>query len=215
MIDVLVKGQPLHTPQGRLFQTSTLLLAQAIEEEWIKDPSPTFQKKPLTSLTATVLDKVSFQRDSFIMYALHSIEKDVLLFWAEKPTSLVNLQKEQWTPLIEDVNRLLGLTLSPTFSFEMPLLSPPEEERLKEFLKRFSNFTLAGFCHLLTLTSSFFLSYLVLKGDLSPEKAWNLAHLHEHTQRNLWGEDEETLSQEQEAYAELLETVRFLQLSQW
>lgn len=214
MTEVYVNGQALKTPQERRFQTPTLALAQAIEEEWIKDPSPTFQKKPLTSLTATALDKVSFERDSFIMYALHAIEKDVILFWAEQPTSLVSLQKEKWSPLIERVNRLLKLTLNPTFSFEIPLLSPTEEERLKEFLKQLSNFTLAGFCHLLTLTSSFYLSYLILKGELSTEKAWSLAHLHEHTQRNLWGEDEETLSQEQETYEELLETVRFLQLSQ-
>jgi chaperone required for assembly of F1-ATPase len=214
MIDVLVKGRTLRTPQGHPFQTPTLLLAQAIEEEWVKDPSSTFQKKPLTSLTATALDKVPCERDSFIIYALHVIEKDVILFWTEKPAPLVTLQKEKWAPLIERVNRLLKLTLSPTFSFEIPRLSPPEEERLKEFLKQLSNFTLAGFCHLLTLTSSFYLSYLVLKGNLSAKKAWNLAYLHEHTQRTLWGEDEETISQEKKIYEELLETVRFLRLSQ-
>lgn len=212
MIDILVKGRPLRAPQGRPFQTPTLLLAQAIEEEWAKDPSSTFQKKPLTSLTATALDKASVDRDSFIKYALHTIEKDVLLFWADQPTSLVALQNEQWAPLIEHVNRLLKLSLSPTFSFEIPRLSAPEEERLNEFLEHLSTFTLAGLCHLLTLTSSFYLSYLLLKDDLSAEKAWSLAHLHEHTQRSLWGEDEETLSQEKAVYAELLETVRFLQL---
>lgn len=212
MIEVLVKRRPLRTPQGRLFQVPTLPLAQAIEEEWAKDPSPTFQKKPLTSLTATALDKISLERDAFARYAVHAIEKDVILFWTDKPTSLLTLQKEQWAPLIERVNRLLKLTLNPRFSFEIPLLSTPEEEKLKEFLNDLSNFTLAGFCHLLTLTTSFYLSYLLLKGDLSAEKAWSLAHLHEHTQRNLWGEDEETLSQEKGVYAEFLETVRFLQL---
>ncbi len=212
MIDVHVNGRPLQTPLGHLFQVPTLALAQAITEEWGKDLSPTFQKKTLTSLTATALDKVSASRKAFITYALHAIEKDVVLFWAEKPASLVALQEEKWAPLIKEANDFLNLSLSPTVSFKIAPLSSAEEKRIEVFLRTLSDLTLAGFCHLLTLTSSFCLSYLILKGHLSAEKAWNLAYLQEHTQRNLWGEDEETLLHEKGAYEELLETIRFLQL---
>lgn len=212
MVNVQVNSQTLKTPQGRLFQTPTLALAKAIEEEWKKDPSPSFQYKPLTSLSATALDKMADSRDSFITYAIHTISRDVLLFWAETPSFLVTLQEEKWAPLIEEVNDLLTLTLKPIFSFSLPPLLPTEEQSLKKFLTQTSDFKLAGFCHLLNLTSSFYLSYLILEDRLSAEKAWNLAHLHEHTQRHLWGEDEDALLQEKIQYEEFLETVRFLRL---
>jgi len=212
MGDVRVDGRALKTPQGRLFQTPTLALSKAIEAEWEEDPSPSFQQKPLTSLTATALDQVAISRDSFITYALHAISRDVLLFWAETPSSLVTLQEEKWAPLIKDVNRRLNLSLGPTLSFSPPPLLPTDEQRIREILEQATDFKLTGFCHLLTLTSSFCLSYLVLEDCLSAEEAWALAHLHEHTQRRLWGEDEETLLQEKTHYEEFLETVRFLRL---
>ncbi len=212
MFDVHVQGHPLKTPQGRRFQTPTLALATAIEEEWRRDPAPDFRQKPLTSLAATALDQGADARDSFITYGLDSIARDCLLFWESTPSSLVTHQEEQWAPFIEEVNRRLNLTLKPTFSLSQPSLSPPEVKRVKAFLDPLADFQLIGFCHLLTLTSSFCLSYLVFENCLSPDTAWQAAHLHEHTQRTRWGQDEEALLQEKHHYDEFLGTVQFLRL---
>lgn len=210
MYDVHVHNQLLNTPQGNPFQLPTLSLAKAIEEEWEKAPERHYQRKPLTSLAATALDRVAPEREVYIQEILSMISKDLLLFWETKPASLVELQEEKWAPMLKEVNGMLNLHLEPTTSLAIQPLSLEEETRVKGFLLGQCNFKLAVLCHLLTLTSSFCLSFLVMENRLSPEEAWELAHLHEHHQRLKWGEDPDALALEQSQWVEFLETVRFL-----
>jgi chaperone required for assembly of F1-ATPase len=267
MYDVHVHHQLLKTPQGNPFQVPTLSLAQAIEEEWEKAPECHYQRKPLTSLAATALDRVAPNRETYVQDILALVSKDSLLFWETKPETLVKLQEEKWAPILEEINEWLGLHLNPTTSLTIQPLSPEEETRVKDFLlgplsfcekHTFSNtlssprrrgsrgrlekmetcffnsedcldprlrgddntgweqtqspFKLAALSHLLTLTSSFCLSCLLMEKRLSPEEAWGLAHLHEHYQRLQWGEDPEAFAQEERQRAEFLETVRFIKL---
>ncbi|HUX79005.1 MAG TPA: ATP12 family protein [Alphaproteobacteria bacterium] len=212
MFDVYVQHQFLKTPEGSPFEVPTLALAKAIEEEWERDPSPNYAQKPLTSLVATALDRVKEARESYITYVIQSIASDVILFWAPIPESLVKLQEEKWASVLEEINIILDLELKSTLTFSIDPLSFEEEEKIRVFLYQLTAFKFAGLVHLLALTSSFCLSVLVLKGRLSPQQAWDLAHLHEIDQRRLWSEDKEGLLREQNLKEELFETVRFLEL---
>lgn len=212
MYDIYVHSRFLKTPEGNPLQAPTLALAKAIEEEWEKDPGPQYAQKPLTALVATALDRISEARETYVKHIIQTLSRDTILFWAETPPSLLRLQEEKWTPLIKEVNKALDLSLKQTFSFSIEPLSPEEEENLRLFLNRQSVFKLSGFVHLLTLSSSFCLSFLVEQGSLSAEEAWNLAHLPEHDQRRVWGKDQEAILQEKAQKAEFLETVRFLKL---
>ena len=212
MYDIYVKNEFLKTPEGNPFEVPTLALARAIEEEWEKDPSPHYGQKPLTSLVATTLDRVEDARESYISYIVQSLPRDVILFWAPEPAALVKLQEKEWKPLIEKINEALGLKLVSTPLLSLPALSPQDEEKVRTFLYHLSTFQLSGFVHLLTLTSSFAISYLLFKGELTPEAAWNLAHLHEHEQQRVWGKDPEAIAHEKASYVEFLETLRYLAL---
>lgn len=214
MFDIYVRDQFLQTPLGNSLEVPTLALAKAIEEEWEKDPSPHYGQKPLTSLAATALDRVAGARDSYVAYALQSVSHDVVLFWSPRPESLVKLQEEKWRPVIETVNRVLDLSLKPVYTLTTLPLSPSEEEKVRVFLYHLSVYKLAGFIHLLTLTSSFFLSLLILKEHLSPEEGWDLAHLHEQDQQRVWGTDEEATLREKSSREEFFQTLRFLELSE-
>jgi len=212
LFDVYVHDRLLKTPQGHPIQVPTLALAKAIEEEWEKDPSLHYRQKPLTSLVATALDRVAEDREAYISSIIEAVSSDVLLFWAATPTSLIKSQEEKWRPVITQINRLLGLALQPTPSFSINPLSAEEEEKIRVFLNQQTIFKLTGFAHMLTLTSSFCLSFLVSQDHLSPENGWELAHLHEENQRQTWGEDPEMALQEEAQRKEFLETVRFLKL---
>lgn len=212
MFDVYVQDQFLKTPQGNPIEVPTLALAKAIEEEWSKDASPHYRQKPMTSLVATALDRVADDQESYVNEAIQAIPKDVLLFWAAMPESLARLQEEKWLPHIEEINKVFELSLKPTTTFSLLKLSGEEEERIKSFLYHQTIFKLAGFVHLITLTHSFCLSFLLIQGKLSADEVWELAHLHEQAQRRIWGEDEETLIREDDSRKEFLETVRFIEL---
>jgi chaperone required for assembly of F1-ATPase len=212
MFDVYVHNQFLKTPEGNPLEVPTLALAKAIEAEWEKDPSPHYGQKPLTSLVATALDRVAEDREPYISYVIQSATRDVILFWAPMPESLVKLQEKKWAPVIEETNRILGLHLKSTLTFSIIPLSSQEEEKIREFFYHLTAFKAAGFVHLLTLTSSFCLSFLVLQGRFSPEEAWDLAHLHEQDQRRFWGEDKEDRVREKNLQEEFFETARFLEL---
>lgn len=212
MYDIYVHHQFIKTPKGNPLQAPTLALAKAIEEEWEKDPSPHYTQKPLTSLVATALDRVTEARETYVKYITQTLSRDVILFWAETPPSLLRLQEEKWAPLIQEVNQTLGLRLEKTFSFSIEPLSPEEEDNLRALFDRLTVFKLAGFIHLLTLSSSFCLSFLVQQGRLSAEEAWDLAHLPEHDQRRVWGKDQEVIFHEKAQRDEFLETARYLML---
>lgn len=214
MFDIYIDNKPLKTPEGKLFRIPSLPLAQAIEEEWKKHPSSTYSQKPLTSLAATALDRVAPERERYIASILQAIPEDVILFWAATPDSLVKLQEKKWTPIIKEVNLNVGLSLKLTKSLTITPLLPEEEKKIKAFLRQQTDFILAGLSHGLTLTSSFCLTFLSWQHNISPQKAWDLAHLHEHFQKRVWGEDKETIAKENNLRQEFLETIRFLHLSQ-
>ncbi|MBL8676483.1 MAG: hypothetical protein JNJ47_03525 [Alphaproteobacteria bacterium] len=212
MFDIYIKNKFLKTPEGNPFEVPTLALVRAIEEEWEKDPSPHYGQKPLTSLAATTLDRIGEARESYITYIVQSVPRDVILFWSPEPAALVKLQEAEWQPLIQKINQALGLHLVSTSLLSLPALNPLEEEKVRTFLYHLTTFQLSGFVHLLTLTSSFAISYLLFKNELKPEIAWDLAHLHEHEQQRVWGKDAEALAHEKAAKEEFLETLRYLAL---
>ncbi len=212
MFDIYIHNHFLKTPLGNPFQVPTLALAKAIEEEWEKDPSPQYQKKTITSLVASALDRVPYSREAYTTYIIQTVLQDVILFWVESPASVVKQQDKNWQPIIKAVNQRLGLTLKPVSTLTIGSLSEKERDIIHSFLERLTDFKLVGFSHLLTLTDSFCLSYLVQQGELSADKAWDLAHLHEHSQRKIWGNDKEALVLENTQRTEFLETVRFLKL---
>lgn len=212
MFDIYIKNEFLKTPEGNPFEVPTLALARAIEEEWEKDPSPHYAQKPLTSLAATTLDRVAEARESYITYIVQSVTQDVILFWESEPAFLMKLQEKEWQPLITQINDSLGLKLKATTSLSIPALGSHEEEKVRAFLYHLTTFQLSGFVHLLTLTSSFISSYFLFRDELTAKKVWDLAHLHEHEQKRIWGQDEEAQNREKASHEELLETLRYLAL---
>lgn len=214
MYDIYVQDQFLKTPLGNSIEVPTLALAKAIEDEWEKDPSHDYRQKPLTSLVATALDRVADERINYIHQIIQALPNDVVLFWTTMPESLVKLQNEKWLPVIEKVNSTFELGLKPSTTLNIHELSEQEKEKVKEALYPLSIFMLVGFVHLLNLTHSFCISYLLIKGSLPSEEAWDLSHLHEHEQQRIWGQDEEALKSEKALHQEFSETVRFLNLIQ-
>lgn len=208
-----MKGyETLLTPLAHPLKAPTAALTQAIETEWEQDSSPHYQNKLFTSLAATAIDRVGKAREAYVKGITQAVGTDVLLFWASLPGPLVKLQQEKWGPLLEAVNAGLGLSLRPTMTLEISPLSLEEEENIQRFLRSFTDFQLTGFFHLSTLLTSFCLPYLIQERKLSPENAWDLAHLHEHEQSRIWGEQEERMTQEQQQRQEVLQTVEFLKL---
>ena len=95
MYDIYVNSQFLKTPKGNPIEVPTLGLARAIEEEWVKDNSPHYLKKPLTSLVATALDLIAEDREQYVNEIIQSISTDTLLYWASSPESLCQLQEKK------------------------------------------------------------------------------------------------------------------------
>ncbi len=212
MYDIYVNQHFLKTPLGNPIEVPTLELAKAIEEEWLVDHTSHYQQKPMTSLVATALDCIAAEQDKYVSDVLKLIQTDTILYWADSPENVVSLQEKEWLPIINEVNELLGITLKPMHTFAVQKLAPTDDEKLKAFLHHQSAFTLAGFLHLIQLTGSFCLAYLVIIGRLTGDKAWRLAFLHEDEQEKIWGSDDDEQAKRLEQKNEFEETVRFLNL---
>ena len=209
MHKILINGQPLKTPLGNTFTVPSQTLKEAIEKEWKKDSAKHYKNKPLTSLIATFLDKVQPDRNTYISMIINSIPEDTLLFWDPK---LMEIQKEKWQPCIDTINKTFDLKLEPTTGLTIQPLSVPEKKRLQDWVLQLSELQLTALCHFVTLTSSFGLSYLLFNKHLSPKETWELAFLHEHEQRRLWGEDSESIHREKEQKSEFMHTCKLLRV---
>lgn len=212
MYDIYVNQEFLRTPLGNPIEVPTLELAKAIEDEWTLDKAPHYRQKPMTSLVATALDCVAAEQDKYVAEVLEAIQTDTILYWEDSPESLVEQQEKEWLPIISQVNELLGINLKPIKTFAVEKLPPPEEENLKAFLYHQSAFNLAGVSHLIQLTGSFCLSYLIVTRKITPLEAWRLAHLHELEHERTWGGDREEQVKVEEKKKEFDETIRFLSL---
>jgi chaperone required for assembly of F1-ATPase len=187
---VRLDGKKVRTPGKALLVLPTRALAEAVAAEWRAqgervDP----RSMPLTKLANSAIDGVAGREEAVIGDILAFAGSDLLCYRAQGPRGLTDAQAKHWDPVLAWAREALGAPL--VLAEGVVHAAQPEASlgRLKDALSGRDPFSLAALHVMTSLTGSALLALAVALGRLSPEEAWQAAHVDEDWQISQWGED--------------------------
>ncbi|XP_069917850.1 ATP synthase mitochondrial F1 complex assembly factor 2-like isoform X2 [Oryctolagus cuniculus] len=101
--EINLDHRKLKTPQAKLFTVPSEALAIAVATEW-ESQQDTIKSYTmhLTTLCNTSLDNpTQWSKDQLIRAAIKFLDTDTICYRVEEPETLVELQKNEWDPVIE------------------------------------------------------------------------------------------------------------------
>ncbi|XP_028912236.1 ATP synthase mitochondrial F1 complex assembly factor 2 isoform X3 [Ornithorhynchus anatinus] len=101
--EINLDHRKLRTPQAKLFTVPSEALAIAVATEWdSQQDTIKFYTMHLTTLCNTSLDNPSQRsKDQLIRAAVKFLDTDTVCYRVEEPETLVELQKNEWDPIVE------------------------------------------------------------------------------------------------------------------
>ena len=207
-------GKPVRTPGNAALRLPTRALAEAIAEEWRAqgeriDPL----SMPLTRIANSTIDGVVGREGAVIDDIMAHAGSDLLCYRAPAPEGLVKAQETHWDPVLGWAKTTLG---APLFLAEgVAHVAQPEASlgRLREALLGGDAFSLAALHVMTALTGSALLALAVAQGRLTPEAAWEAAHVDEDWQISQWGEDAEAAERRKNRRRDFAAAARTLALA--
>jgi chaperone required for assembly of F1-ATPase len=195
---VELDGKPIRTPAGRILGAPSEPVAAAIAAEWdaqrdLVDPAT----MPLTRLANSIIDGVGDNAAAVAAEIARYLASDLVYYRAASPQGLVALQTRHWDPVVAWARNALGARFAlaegimhvaqPDAALAAATAAiPPDPWRL-------------GALHTVTtLTGSALIALALAHGALTPDAAWEAAHVDEDWNIAQWGEDQ--LAQERRAF---------------
>ena len=207
---VTLDGRPVRTPAKAPLIVPSLAMAEAIAAEWdaqVETVDP--REMPVTRGANAAIDKVRIQHDEVAELLAAYGDSDLLCYRADSPEALVARQAEAWDPLLDWLEEAFGVRLT-VQSGVMYVAQPPAAlARLRAEVHGMTDFELAGFHDLVSLSGSLVLG-LAATRDLRPvEELWALSRVDETWQAEHWGVDEEAAEDEAVKRDSFLNAKRF------
>ncbi|XP_047613809.1 ATP synthase mitochondrial F1 complex assembly factor 2 isoform X2 [Phacochoerus africanus] len=187
--EINLDRRKLKTPQAKLFTVPSEALAVAVATEWDSQQDAI---KPytmhLTTLCNTALDNPT-QRDKgqLIRAALKFLDTDTVCYRVEEPETLVELQRNEWDPVIDWAERRYGVEISSSTSILGPSIPARTREALVSHLASYNMWALQGIEFVVTQLKSMVLTLGLIDLYLTVERAVLLSRLEEEYQMQKWG----------------------------
>jgi chaperone required for assembly of F1-ATPase len=167
---------------------------------------------PLTRLANSVIDGVKGHEQAVIADILNYAGSDLICYRAEGPKGLVTLQTKHWDPIVAWAKRDLGVPMRLAEGVMHVAQAPFSLDAIGKRLAGFDSWSLAGLHVITGLSGSALLALAVALGRLSPEAAWEAAHVDEDWQISQWGEDEEAKERRENRRRDFAAAARMLEL---
>jgi chaperone required for assembly of F1-ATPase len=212
---VQLDGRGVKTPAKASLNVPTKALADAIAAEWdaqegVVNPN----LMPFTRSANAAIDKVSIQHGEVADMLAAYGDADLLCYRATDPEELVARQTEQWDPVLAWARSDLGATLE----IRKGIMHVPQAEKpllnLSAKTHALTDFEMAAFHDLVSLSGSLILGFAAAKDYASAENLWLKSRLDELWQEEQWGPDEEAQQAAEVKKASFLHAKRFFDASQ-
>ncbi len=210
---VRLDGKPVRTPAGRALAAPTAALAQAIAAEWetqreVIDPG----KMPLTRLANAIIDGVADRADAVAAEVQKYLATDLVCYRAAAPQGLVERQARHWDPILAWAREAFRARF--VLAEGVIHVAQPAETLAAARAAIPENPWRLGAVHTVTtLTGSALIALALAHGGLSPEEAWQAAHVDEDWNMEQWGRDELALARRAFHFAELQAAAKVLSCS--
>lgn len=188
---VLLDGRPVRTPSKTLLVLPTHAMAAAIASEWnaVEDEiNP--EVMPVTRAANSALDKVIPKFDAIVDMLAEYGGTDLLCYRSVSPQALQDRQAVAWDPILAWAKDAFDAPLLVTTGV-MPVLQPQKSlDALRDAIAGYDAFELAAVHDLITLPGSLIVGLAVANDHLTPKQAWDISHIDEAWQDEVWGADD-------------------------
>jgi len=192
---LVLDGRTARTPSRHPLAVPTQALGQAVADEWARqgdeiDPGT----MPITRLVNSAIDGVSAGREEVVDDLVKYAGSDLICYRAAEPDRLVRAQNAAWNPVLDWISKTHGarfVLAEGVMHVAQPATATAAIRAALGAIR--SPFQLAALHVMTTLTGSLLIPLALAAGELSPDVAWDAAHVDERFQESLWGEDEEAM----------------------
>ena len=189
---ILLDGRSPKSPGGQKLEAPTEALAELIAAEWrAQDQVIDMATMPLTRLAYTALDGIAAAREATAETLAAYAGTDLVCYFAEGPSALVERQEIHWSPLLDWADTELGVALARTQGILHHRQPDESLARAKALALEADDFRLAGLAFGAALFGSTILTLALERGRLTGAQAFALSRLDEAFQEEQWGIDEE------------------------
>ena len=201
---LLLDGRRARTPGRNAVAAHSRALMLAVAAEWerqseIIDPVD----MPLTRLLNSAIDGVAHTMAETRTDILGYAGSDLLCYRAEEPEALAARQAQTFDPVLRWAADSLGARLNVTTSVMHAAQPPVALAAIGAALDAYDDpIALAALSVMTTMTGSALLALAVARGFLSPEAAWQAAHVDEDFQAERWGADAEATTRREGRWRE-------------
>jgi chaperone required for assembly of F1-ATPase len=211
---VRLDGRKLKTPAKADLILPVQAAAEAVAEEWRaqgEDIDP--RTMPLTRLVNSALDGVAHDVEGVIADIVRYAGSDLVCYRAAEPEGLVAAQSEMWDPVLAFAREELGARFICVEGITFTDQPPRAIEAVRKAVVQNTGerpLAVAALHVMTTLTGSVLLALSVARAELSPEAAWDAAHVDEDFQTRAWGADIEALERRAKRFAEMQAAAQLL-----
>lgn len=208
-------GRRVKTPAKVSLTVPTRAMADAIAAEWqAQEDEIDPRTMPVTRSANAAIDKVGQQHGEVAEMLAEYGGSDLLCYRATQPAELIARQAEKWDPMLAWAASTLGAELAPV-SGVIHVAQPPEAlARLRQQVHALTNFEMAAFHDLVSLSGSLILGFAAVHQVRPIEELWALSRVDEDWQEQQWGSDEEATEHAEIKRQAFLHADRFFRLSQ-
>lgn len=211
---VELDGRRVKTPAKAALVLPTHAMATEVAAEWdaqekVVDPA----SMPFTRSANASIDKVRHQHVEVADMLADYGDSDLLCYRATHPQELQHRQAEQWDPALDWAANALSARLMPVAG----VLHQPQPEvaltALRQRVHGLSDFQLAAFHDLVSLSGSLILGFATAENWKPAEEIWQISRLDELWQIAQWGHDDEAYALAESKKAAFLHAKRFFDIS--
>ncbi|XP_043945599.1 ATP synthase mitochondrial F1 complex assembly factor 2 [Protopterus annectens] len=187
--EINLDRRKLRTPQGRLFTVPNEAMAIAVSTEWdSQQDTIKFYTMHLTTLCNTALDNpTNRNKEQLIRAALKFLDTDTICYRVEEPPKLVELQRNEWDPVIDWAEKRYQVEIGSSSSLMGPKIPVETKNTFHQHLDSYSLWALIGLEFVITQLKSLILALGLIDRHLTVEKAVLLSRLEEEYQIQRWG----------------------------
>jgi len=205
----------LRTPAKNALILPTPGLAEAVAAEWRAQTGKVRPDlMPFTRTANSAIDKVRPQHAEVANLIAAYGDSDLLCYRAPGPDALVTRQAEGWNPLLDWALSTFGAALT----VQSGVVHVPQDAealaRLSAEPLQMTEFELAAFHDLVSLSGSLVLGLACIHGVFPPEALWKLSRIDEDWQQEQWGVDDEAAELADRKRKSFLDAATFYKLTQ-
>ncbi len=210
---VRLDDRPLRTPLGTVIGVPTRPLAEAIADEWRRQPATLdLEACPLTRIAGTALDLMPRQRTTVVAELAGYGETELVCHRAERPSALVVRQQAVWQPLTDWIMARYDAHLVVAAGIVPRAQAPAALAALARAVAAYDDWRLAALAVAVHAAGSLVIGLAIIEGRLDAAAAFDAAELDATFQIEAWGEDSEATRRRATVRADLDAAARFVGL---